>query len=165
MHAQALNFYQAELQNLPPLRVVEFGACDMNGSVRQVYPQAASWLGVDRQYGPGVDIVADAAVWRTDDRFDLCICAEVFEHTPDWRRIIDTAQAVLTGGGLFLASCARADRPPHSAVDGGHLREGEFYRNIIPALVELHLAPWSDSEVIEADGHFGNDDLYMRAIK
>lgn len=165
MHPQALAFYQAHLTGLPPLEVVEFGSCDMNGSVRSVYPQAASWLGIDVQPGPGVDLVDDAATWHTNVRYDIVICAEAFEHTPTWPQIIGTARAVLRPGGLFLASCATGNRPAHSAVDGGPLRAGEFYQNVDPDLLRSCLTRWSEFDVIEADGHYGGDDLYLRAVK
>ena len=167
MHAQALAFYRRHLTDLPPLSVVEFGSCDITGSVRSVYPQAELWLGVDRQYGPCVDILADAAVWSTAERYDICVIAEVFEHTPDWREILATAHTVLTDGGLLLVSCATGYRPPHSAVDGGPLRSGEFYANVDPGDMKSTLTEqgWSEVEVTEADGYFGGDDLYVRAIR
>ena len=167
MHDQALAFYAEHLSELDPKTVVEFGSCDMNGTVRSVYPQAASWLGIDVQPGRGVDLIADAATWETDDRYDIVICAEAFEHTPDWRDIIDTAHTVLVPGGLFLASCATGTRPPHSAIDGGHLRAGEFYENVDPGLMRmaLYLDGWTEIDVVEADGYFGGDDLYIRCVK
>lgn len=165
MHSQALAWYASNLSDLPPLSVVEFGSCNMNGSVRDVYPQAKSWLGIDVQPGPGVDLIADAATWVTDERFDVCICAEAFEHTPDWRDIIKTARTVLVDGGLFVASCATGKRPQHSAVDGGPLRVGEFYCNIEAWRMFDALADWTLGHVVEADGHFGGDDLYIRATR
>jgi SAM-dependent methyltransferase len=167
VHPQALRFYADMLANLEPRAVVEFGSCNMNGSVRDVYPQALSWHGIDQQPGPGVDEIADAATWQTDETFGLVICAEVFEHTPDWPRIIDTAFTVLEHGGLFLASCATGFRPPHSAVDGGALRPGEYYANVDPdeMWAVLDKYAWTDGQIIEADGHFGGDDLYVRAVK
>lgn len=167
MHAQAFEFYRAQLADLAPLSVVEFGACNMNGSVRDAYPQASSWLGVDVQEGPGVDVVADAATWMTSERFAVCVCAEIFEHTPDWRAILETAFSVLAPGGLLVASCATGRRPPHSAVDGGPLRPGEYYANVDPdeMCAALDKQGWSEGSVIEADGYFGADDLYVRAVK
>jgi SAM-dependent methyltransferase len=165
MHDAALAFYTRQLADLDPLDVVEFGSCNMNGSARDAYPQAKSWLGIDIQPGPGVDIVADAATWDTDQRFDVCICAEAFEHTPAWRDIIATAHRVLRDGGLFLASCATNRRPPHSAVDGGALRAGEYYANVSWLDLSFAMRGWSDGEVVEADGYFGQDDLYVWAIR
>lgn len=165
MHAQALDFYRRELCGLPRLRVVEFGSCDMNGTVRSVYPNAASWFGIDLQPGRNVDLVADASKWTPDDTYDVCVIAEVFEHTADWPALIETAHRALVPGGILVASCATGNRPAHSAVDGGHLRDGEFYANVDPDDMRAALAGWTSCEVIEADGHFGGDDLYVRAVK
>lgn len=166
MHPQALDLYRRNLSPLPPLRVVEFGSCQMFGSIRSVYPQAKSWLGIDVQEGPGVDLVQDAATWDTDERFDVVICAEVFEHTPDWRFILAKAWEVLLPGGLLVASCATNERPSHSAMDGGPLRDGEFYRNVDEADMSAALQQIGfDAKVSVEDGHFGNDDLYVVATK
>lgn len=167
MHPQALTFYAEQLRVAPPRRVVEFGSCNINGSVRSVYPNQVSWLGIDVVAGPNVDLVADAATWTTDDRFGICICAEVFEHTPGWRDILRTAHTILMPGGVLLASCATGRRPPHSAVDGGPLRPDEFYANVSAAEMTeaLEHLGWAAYDVIEADGHFGGDDLYVRALR
>lgn len=167
MHPAALDFYAAHLSRLEPLAVLEFGACNVNGSARDVYHQAASWYGIDVAEGRGVDEVADAATWTTADRFDIVICAEVFEHTPDWRAIVNNAHAHLREGGMFLASCATADRPDHSAVDGGLLRPGEYYRNVGHREMCDHLATmgWARYTACVVDGHFGNDDLQIVAVR
>lgn len=161
MHEQAQAFFESHLKGMPPLRVVEFGSLNVNGSLRQIY-EAESWWGLDLIAGRDVDLVADAAWWRTDKRYDLCLCAEVFEHTPEWPQIIQTAHDVLVPGGLLLASCATGERPPHS-VGGGPLEPFEFYRNVPADEMVDALVGWTDVEVTVADGHFGADDLYVRA--
>ena len=167
MHAQSLAFYEANLAGLGPLDVVEFGSCDMNGTVRSVYPQAKSWHGVDLQPGPHVDEVADAATWVSARKFGICVCAEVFEHTPVWRGILSSARLALLDGGLLVATCATGHRHPHSAVDGGPLRAGEFYENVDPddMRYELDRQGWSFSTVQVTDGYFGGDDLQVWAIR
>lgn len=167
MHANALNFYASVLSRLDARTVLEFGSCNLNGSPRDVYHQAASWHGVDVVAGVGVDEVADAATWDSDRRFDVVICAEVFEHTPDWRLIVDNAYAHLNDGGMFLATCATANRPPHSAVDGGMVRAGEWYANVDLTEMRDHLAGmgWDSFTVVVTDGHFGQDDLQVEAIR
>ncbi len=161
MHEQAQAFFATNLAGLPPLRVVEFGSLNVNGSLRDIY-EAQSWFGIDLRHGKGVDLVADAATWRTSELFDLVLCAEVFEHTPDWEAILDTAWFALAHGGLFLASCATGNRPPHS-VGGGTLDPFEFYRNVPADEMSEALARWADVSVTVADGHFGADDLYVCA--
>jgi SAM-dependent methyltransferase len=167
MHTAAFNFYEKELKDLPPLDVLEFGSYNINGSVRDAYPQAKSWWGIDIAEGNGVDEVADAAIFKSDTLYDIVICAEAFEHTEIWRDIIENAWEHLKPDGLFLASCATKARPPHSAFDGGALREGEYYHNVHPTEMEdyMKLLGWENYSVDVADGYFGNDDLYIKAVK
>lgn len=168
MHDAAFSFYKKELENLPPLQVLEFGSYNINGSVRDAYTNAASWWGIDIAEGNGVDEVANAVDWTSDETFDIVICAEAFEHTDQWQEIIINAWKHLEPGGLFLASCASRDRPAHSAFDGGALRDGEYYENVSPEAMSDFLIKdqmWSQFEVIPADGYFGNDDLYIKAVK
>jgi|688.fasta_scaffold06563_35 hypothetical protein len=167
MHDAAFTFYKESLSQLSPMNVLEFGSYNINGSVRDAYPNANSWHGIDVVPGNGVDEVADAAVWKSDRRYDVVICAEAFEHTSDWEKIIKNAKEHLNHNGLFLASCASRNRPPHSAIDGGPLRDGEYYENISPEEMTqcLESMSWSSFEVIPADGYFGDDDLYIKAIK
>lgn len=167
MHDAAFAFYKSVLKDAEPLDVLEFGSYNINGSVRDAYPQARSWWGIDIAEGNGVDEVADAAFYRSSKEFDIVICAEAFEHTELWRDIIANAYNHLKYGGYFFASCASRDRPAHSAFDGGALRDGEYYKNISPdEMAEVMEAMgWKSFEVIAADGYFGNDDLYVKAVK
>lgn len=167
MHDAAFAFYSRALQVLPPLDVLEFGSYNINGSVRDAYPQARSWWGIDIAEGNGVDEVADAVHYLSSRRYDVVICAEAFEHTPHWPEIIANAYNHLEDGGYFFASCASRDRPPHSAFDGGPLRDGEYYQNVSPGemMEVMEAMDWKSFEVIPADGYFGNDDLYIKAIK
>lgn len=167
MHDAAFAFYKRELQDMTPKEVLEFGSYNINGSVRDAYPQAKSWWGIDIAEGNGVDEVADAVFYKSSKKYDIVICAEAFEHTEYWRDIVANAYNHLKDGGYFFASCASRARPAHSALDGGALRDGEYYKNISPEeMTELMQAmDWEYFEVIPADGYFGNDDLYVKAVK
>jgi hypothetical protein len=41
--------------------VIELGAFDVNGSLREVCPKELTYIGLDVQAGPGVDLVASLA--------------------------------------------------------------------------------------------------------
>jgi SAM-dependent methyltransferase len=114
-----------------PLRVLDIGGRDINGTTRDIYPDAESYTVLDVLPGTEVDIVADAATWQTDERYDVVLCTEVFEHAAAWAAICRTAFSVLKPGGLFVVTCAGPGRPPHSAIDGGWtLHPGEHYQNV-----------------------------------
>jgi len=113
------------------LRVLEIGSLDINGSIRPIFkPFAEKYIGIDVQEGPGVDIVASATEYMSPGYFDVVVCCEVFEHTNDWKKIIQQSYINLRPGGIFIATMAGEGRPPHSALDENPIREWEHYANI-----------------------------------
>ena len=135
MHPQARNYF-ARWARSPRAqgRIVEIGAQDMNGGIRDLFPQAKSYVSVDLsdEFG-GVDVVADARTWRGPGYLaDMVVCAEVYEHVPDWPRIVWQVARYLRADGLFVMTCAGPGRPPHSGSWAGPMRADEFYRNVDP---------------------------------
>jgi hypothetical protein len=64
MHDGASKFVAAAAAVLPAgLRVIEFGSRDVNGSIRDHFKTAGSYLGVDILPGPGVNLIRDAATF------------------------------------------------------------------------------------------------------
>lgn len=129
MHREAYAYVRTQVLNLTFDQVVEFGSLDINGSVRGLF-DTDSYHGIDLQDGPGVDEIADAGTWRWDEEIDCIVCCEVLEHAPDPQQIIENAYANLGQNGLFIMTCATNPRAPHSAVDGGPIRDGEHYANV-----------------------------------
>jgi SAM-dependent methyltransferase len=135
MHNAAMEYIFSSFHNWKDdrtnLKVLEIGSLDINGSVRPMFkPFASKYVGLDTQAGPGVDIVYDAAKFTKPNAFDVVVCAEVFEHTPEWQTIIKKSYKNLVNGGLFIATMAGEGRRPHSAIDAGEIREWEHYANI-----------------------------------
>jgi hypothetical protein len=114
--------------------VLEIGSFDINGTIRHLFDdlitEGGSYIGIDLQEGPGVDIVVDAVAIKTKTPMDIIVCAEVFEHTPVWPAIIKNAHSNLRPGGLFIATMAGIGRPPHSAIDAEPIRSWEYYKNV-----------------------------------
>ncbi len=112
-----------------PRRVYEIGSLNLNGSVRVLF-RGAQYHGVDIVPGQGVDVVADGATYVPPFVPDCVVCCEVLEHTPKAPAIVKQMAEVVEPGGLVLVSCAGPSRGPHSAVDGGPLRPGEYYGGV-----------------------------------
>ena len=146
MHSEALEWIGKHATN-GPVRVLDLGGRDINGSPRALFPGAVCYTVLDIRDGPGVDVVADAATWQPDGLWDVVVCAETFEHAAQWRAIVRTAFAACAPGGTFIVTTAAPGRPPHSAADGEfRLLPGEHYANIRPGELErvLTVSGWAD---------------------
>ena len=167
MHPEARAFVAAAATRLPPGPVVELGSRDFNGTIRDLFAGAPSYVGVDLAPGAGVDVVADAADWRPaagEPPAETVLCCEVLEHTPRGGEIVRNAWALLAPGGHLVVTAAAPRRPPHSATDGGALRPGEFYRNVQPP----ELRGWLEEAgftVARFEEHPDRGDVYAVARK
>lgn len=163
MHAEARAFVSRAVAHHGPFAtVVELGALDINGGVRDLFGDA-DYLGLDLVAGPGVDVVADAADWRPPRSAAAVVCCEVLEHTPQGEDIVTSAYHALAPGGVLILTAACAPRQAHSAIDGGAPRQGEFYRNVVPAVLEGWLWRHFDEVGLEVDRERG--DVYALARK
>jgi hypothetical protein len=102
--------------------VLEVGAFNVNGSLRHHVEslKPSSYLGVDLQYGPGVDYVVDfCALTQVEvldkwpGQFDLIISTEMLEHAEDWRAAVRNMKALLKPGGLLLLTTRSFGFPRH----------------------------------------------------
>jgi hypothetical protein len=160
MHPEAFAYVASRVGGAGKCRVLEFGSRNVNGTVRDLLPDA-DYTGVDIAPGPGVDHVGDAAEW-TETGFDLVICCEVLEHTSKGSEIVAAARRALgADGGTLIVTCATDPRAPHSAFDGGALKPNEFYRNVPLEMMRRWLADAGFQPVDEAVHPRG--DLYVTA--
>lgn len=117
MHAEIIAFLRAArreagLSSLSGLRVVELGAYVINGSPREVFTGAASYVGVDWRPGPGVDVVALAHEAPVEEA-DVVVCCQMLEHDPHWRLTVEKACALLRRGGWLFLTWAGPGYTPH----------------------------------------------------
>jgi SAM-dependent methyltransferase len=181
MHEGAYKYVEATLRRLPArTSVIELGSRTVagdwpySGPVRPLFDGAA-YIGVDIAPGPNVDVVADAATYRRTERppdlpegwewdptpVDTVVCCETLEHTDEAEAICANAHRLLIPGGVFIVTTAGIGRAPHSAVDGGELRAGEFYRNVTAFDLREWLAPFKVA-FIDTDTPC---DIYALAVK
>ena len=85
----------------PP--VLEVGAYNMNGTIRDLLPE--SYIAMDMREGPGVDIVADVlAMEFVPDQFATIVCVETLEHVTEPWAAIDRMAGWLQPDGLLLVT-------------------------------------------------------------
>lgn len=162
MHDEAHAYVAQQAPRFGPyMNVVDLGGRNVNGSVRPLFGDCLYDV-VDVEPGPGVNIVEDAADWRPATFYDAVVCCEVFEHTPRWPEILDTAAWVLRPGRVAIFTAAAPPRAPHSAFDGGALREGEYYGNVDP--LEFHEELEKRFQCVQVTTH-PRGDVYAIALR
>jgi SAM-dependent methyltransferase len=139
----------------PELTVIDLGGRNVNGTVRDLFPNVARYVALDLRAAPGVDIVADAATAQLDERFDVVVSTELLEHAEHAAEIIANAHRHLTPGGVFVATMAGPRRTPHGASGEPEPPPGEFYRNIYPNTLSRWLLDagfeWYEIDELGAD--------------
>ena len=109
MHDTALEFgalfFQAYATNKVNPRIVDVGACDVNGSLRSVAPNSLEYVGLDFDLGPGVDIVLEDPyrLPLEDDTFDFCVSSSTLEHAEFfWLSFLEMMRIVRPNGLVYL---------------------------------------------------------------
>ena len=153
MHGEVMDWLRARFRALPDnLHVFEVGSKAINGTARHAAQpgQVRAWWGCDLAPGPGVDYVGPGEEATPPWPADVVVCCEVLEHTPLGPQILANAARQLRPGGTLLVTMATEPRAPHSAVDGGPLRGGEYYANIYPATLAgwLRTAGFTDAVLL-----------------
>lgn len=160
---------QTGIDRTEPLKILDVGGANVNGSVRDYFPRA-KFHGVDIAPAPGVDFVFDAAtspLWRDLDNYDIVIATELFEHAEKWPAIIANMSSVLSidGHQLLIATCASDGRMPHGARGEYGVPEGEYYGNVSPADLERELRAWFELVHVEYNPHPGDAYMWAQGVK
>lgn len=138
MHAAVHEWVERFLPS-GPVSVLDVGGRDVNGTVRPLFHSGCRWCAVDLVEHPSVDWVGDFLDFCPDECFDVVLYLEVAEHVPVWGEHLRHARDCCANGGALIVTAAAPDRGPHSAVDGGPLRPGEFYAGVDPGVLSASL--------------------------
>jgi SAM-dependent methyltransferase len=118
MHDTALKsggaFFDVYLRNNHSY-VLDVGSADFNGSLRDVKPANATYIGVDLFAGKGVDIVVKAGepLPFDADSFDAVVSNSCFEHDPMfWSTFLQMLRVVKSNGYVYIN--APSNGPYHS---------------------------------------------------
>jgi SAM-dependent methyltransferase len=117
MHSSAMRIGKKFLDNyfLSGMNsVLEVGSFDVNGSLKSVKPEGSTWIGMDIEEGPGVDVVFSPGsdFPFPDEHFDVVVATSVFEHDPAfWKTLAEMARVVKKSGFLYI--CAPSNGMVH----------------------------------------------------
>lgn len=107
MHLSALNFgrlfFETYRDNLPVgAKVVDIGAQDVNGSIKDVCPEDYHYIGVDFVEGKGVDVILDDpySLPFEDESIDAIVCSSCFEHSDMFWLVFNEILRILKPTGL-----------------------------------------------------------------
>ena len=89
-----------------PLRVLDVGSRDVNGSYRRLMPKTWTYSGCDIQPGRNVDILMPALydIPLPGGSCGLVISGQCLEHVPNPFRLMRDMARVLAPGGLMIVS-------------------------------------------------------------
>lgn len=93
--------------NRPSSDVLEIGAANINGTVRDLFLNVHKYVGLDMAPGDGVDWVASSHdLWQLakPSSFDTVLCLEMLEHDRDPCDTVRQIFRVLKGDGLCVAT-------------------------------------------------------------
>jgi SAM-dependent methyltransferase len=107
MHPTAFSngklFFDTYVSRLGPVRLVEIGSQNVNGSLRDVCPPSVEYLGLDFEDAKGVDIVLTDpySLPIEDESADIVVSSSCFEHSEMFWLVFTEALRVLKPNGLF----------------------------------------------------------------
>lgn len=177
MHPSALHngdrFFQTYGPFVPRgsgVRLIDIGARDVNGSLRQVAPPTWEYIGIDFASGAGVDVVlSDPYVLPfADASVDVAVSSSCFEHAEMFWLLHLEVLRVLKPHGLFYLNAPSNGSFHRYPVDcwrfypdSGHALAKWARRNHMPSqLLESFVShqvvnPWNDFVAV-----FVRDDTY-----
>ncbi len=123
MHPTAIThgrlFFQAYAAKRPSSLVVDIGAQDVNGSLREVCPSNCKYIGVDFVAGKEVDVVLqDPYRLPFDDgSVDFVVSSSCFEHSEMFWLIFLEILRILKPSGLFYLNVPSNGRFHRHPVD------------------------------------------------
>lgn len=102
MHNAAL-FFQTYINDASGKVIVEIGSQNVNGSIRDVAPKSAKYIGLDFVEGNGVDVILNDPYQLPfeNETVDVCVCSSVFEHSEMFWLLYIEILRILKPNGLF----------------------------------------------------------------
>jgi len=139
--------------------ILEVGAFDVNGSLKDFKSEDCEWVGVDLEPGKGVDIVIERAsrLPFEENSFDLVVATSIFEHDPTfWLTFNEMLRVVKPNGFIYI--CA----PSNGWVHRYPMDVYRFYPDAGVGLVEWGRRDHPELRLVESfiserDGDIWND--------
>lgn len=142
--------------------IVDVGAQDVNGSLRDFCPLGAKYIGVDFVEGKGVDVILDDPYKLPFDAesVDVVVCSSVFEHSEFFWLLFLECLRILKPRGLFYINA-----PSNGYIHRYPVDSWRFYPDAGHSLVKWsHRNSYSalllESFVAEKQGALDGDGMW-----
>jgi SAM-dependent methyltransferase len=128
-------------------KVIEIGAQDVNGTLRQACPAAFEYIGLDFQAAKGVDIVLEDPYTLPfeDESIDIVLSSSCFEHSDMFWIVFLEVLRVLKPNGLFYLNAPSAGNFHQFPVDCWR-----FYPDSGRALIKWSKRNGLNAELLES---------------
>lgn len=151
MHAEVFDWV-AKWAPAEPVTVLDVGGRDINGTPTSAFHPESTFEVVDLHPSPNVMWVGDFLAYGERTGFDVVCHLEVAEHCAEWIAHLRHARDLLDVDGFLIFTAAGPGRVPHSALDGGAVRAGEWYRNVDPDALDWALCQLFARHVMDVTG-------------
>lgn len=109
MHTTAMNlgrlFFDTYAKDFETATVVDIGAQDVNGSLKEVIKSNCKYVGVDFVIGRGVDVILDDPYKLPfeDNSVDIIVSSSCFEHSEFfWLLFLEISRILKPGGVCYI---------------------------------------------------------------
>ncbi len=140
-----------------PLRIVEIGSQDVNGSIRQFAPASAEYIGVDFVNGKGVDVILKdpySLPFETGS-VDVVLSSSCFEHSELFWLLFNEIMRILKPAGLFYLNVPSNGEFHRYPVDCWR-----FYPDSGNALVTWAKRSGFDAALLESFTTYQDEDIW-----
>lgn len=179
MHKSAKNncirFYDTYGMYFNNPKILDVGSFDVNGSLRDIFPDTCDYVGIDQESGKNVDIVLDNPYKFPfeNESFDIVVSSSCFEHVELFWVTFLEAMRVLKPKGLLYINAPTNGRFHRHPIDcwrffpdsGQALETWAHYNNINAALLESFVSYREEDFWNDFVGVFLKDDKYVLEIK
>lgn len=117
-------------------KILEVGSQDINGSVKDYFPNVNSkiWVGIDIGCGKSVDFVIPGEMIQLPNGWaDIAMSSECFEHSKNWSEIFLNMIRITHSESLIILTFAGKGRSAHGTIDTETISSPyteNYYKNI-----------------------------------
>lgn len=132
-----------EEYGLQKANVIDVGACDINGTYRDLFT-GGKYVGADLQPGPNVDVIVGSKEWKALKKADVIISGQALEHVENSHDFMTTIYDAVKPGGLvcIIAPSAGPSHLPYRSPEPTEVWSGTWngHWNVTRMSVAVELA-------------------------